>query len=90
MSTVRVLPSISVEYRRLNRVPLFARFFFFFWQALAFAERNHLREDMYVIARVWGIGTPEPKFLPYLDPHQALISGYLQYASDVYLQRSLP
>jgi len=53
--------------------------------ALAFAGRS---EDKYVIARVWRVGTPEPTYLPYLDPHPALISGDLQYASDVYLQRS--
>lgn len=56
--------------------------------AIAFAERDHNGEDMYVIARVWGIGTSEPRYMPYLDPNWALFSGYLQYASDVYLQRS--
>lgn len=55
-----------------------------------FAERNHLGEDMYVIARVWGVGNSEPKYTFYLDPHRALSSGDLQYASDVYLQRSAP
>jgi len=57
-----------------------------------FVERNHdhLGEDMYVIARVWGIGTSEPSYMPYLDPHQALFSGFLQFTTDVYLQRSTP
>ena len=57
-----------------------------------FVERNHdhLGEDMYVIARVWGIGTSEPRYMPYLDPHRALSSGDLQYASGVLLQRFTP
>jgi len=56
--------------------------------ASAFAERTHLGEDMYVIVRVSGIGTSEPSYMLYLDPHRSLFSGRLQYASDVFLQRS--
>lgn len=53
-------------------------------------QRGNVGENMYVIARVWGIGTSEPKYMAYLDPHRALFSGNLQYASDVYLQHVTP
>jgi hypothetical protein len=56
--------------------------------AFAFAERTHLGENMYVIVRVWGVGTPEPSHQVYLDPHRGLFSGHLLYASDVHLQRN--
>jgi len=57
--------------------------------AYAFAERLQLGADMYVIVRVWGIGSPEPSYAYYLDPHRSLFSGRLLYASDVFLQRPL-
>ncbi|KAI9435206.1 hypothetical protein F5148DRAFT_989928 [Russula earlei] len=57
-------------------------------RASAFAERFQLGADMYVIVRVSRIGSPEPLFAYYLDPHRSLFSGFLQYATDVYLQRT--
>lgn len=62
-------------------------------QAIAFTERfiesGPANPDLYVILRVGGIGTPEPSYMVYADPHRALFFGYLRCASDVYLQRNL-
>jgi hypothetical protein len=57
-------------------------------QAFSLSERTHLGPDMYVIARVSRVGSPQPQCMVYLDPHRALFVGRLQYATDVYLHRS--
>jgi hypothetical protein len=82
MATVRLFPFMFC--RRQARTELFVRPH----QAFALSERTHLGPDMYVIARVSRVGSPQPQCMVYLDPHRALFVGRLQYAADVFLQRS--
>jgi hypothetical protein len=58
------------------------------WQAFAFSERTHPGPEVYVIVRVGRLGAPEPTYIVYTDPHQALSLGRLQCVSEIYLQRN--
>ncbi|KAI0052020.1 hypothetical protein FA95DRAFT_1533561 [Auriscalpium vulgare] len=57
--------------------------------ALMLTERglSQIPTDVFVVVRVWGLGSPSPGFQVYTDPHWGLSSGHLVIASDLFLQR---